>query len=135
MRKLLPLLMLAPALAACGGSRTPNELAISRQAPLVVPPDFNLRPPRPGDPRPQEIDAQSQAIDALFGPGVQLPPRTPGEQALLNAAGANRVTARIRATVADNGTQVTDKGAFLKQVLDAPAGDTDPAVASLRPGQ
>jgi len=133
MRRLIPLLLLA--LAACGGSRTPNELAISRQAPLAVPPDFNLRPPRPGDPRPQEIDAQSQAIDALFGPGVQLPPRTPGEQALLDATGAAKASARIRATVADNGTQVTDKGAFLKQVLDAPSGDTAPQEASLRPGQ
>ena len=45
--------------AACGSSGLlnrdrPDEFAVQRQAPLVVPPDFNLVPPKPGAPRPAE---------------------------------------------------------------------------------
>ena len=32
-------------------SNSPDEFAISRNAPLVVPPDFALVPPKPGAPR------------------------------------------------------------------------------------
>ena len=43
--------------AACGSGGLlnrdrPDEFAVQRQAPLVVPPDFNLEPPAPGAPRP-----------------------------------------------------------------------------------
>ena len=65
------------ALAGCGGgakggvfSRSgggPDEFAVSRQAPLVIPPDFALTPPRPGAPRPQEADSSTQALQAMFG--------------------------------------------------------------------
>ncbi|MGK2284955.1 DUF3035 domain-containing protein [Pedomonas sp. V897] len=126
------------ALSGCGSrpksfsaSAGPNELAVTRQAPLVVPPDFNLRPPRPGEPRPHEVDAQSQAIEALFGTGVQLPPKSDGEQALLDAAGAGRVTPDIRSALRDDGTVVADKGAFLKELLDAQPGDRQPEIATV----
>ena len=45
----------------------PDEFAVARQAPLVIPPDFALVPPQPGAPRPQGQNAQEQALDALFG--------------------------------------------------------------------
>lgn len=127
-------------LASCGSARkVPDELAISRAAPLAVPPDFQLRPPRPGEPRPQEVDSQGQAIEALFGPGVPAPPPSQGESALLDQAGATTANADIRSTLADDGTRVVDKGALLKQLLDAPPGDSDPAIAtttvSAVPGQ
>ena len=32
--------------------RSPDEFAVSTKAPLVIPPDFNLRPPMPGAPMP-----------------------------------------------------------------------------------
>ena len=48
--------------AACGGGGLlnrdrPDEFAVQRQAPLVVPPEFNLVPPQPGAPRPAEGSA------------------------------------------------------------------------------
>lgn len=95
----------------------PDEFEVSRQAPLVVPPDFTLRPPRPGAPRPQEVDSQSQAIDTLFGPGSAQTLRSPGEQALLERAGAEKVASDIRSTVREDGTVVADKGVFLKELL------------------
>ena len=42
----------------------PNEFVVGRSAPLVVPPDFALVPPRPGAPRPQETDSSTQALNA-----------------------------------------------------------------------
>jgi hypothetical protein len=53
-------------LAACGsgggilGRDRPDEFAVQRQAPLVVPPDFSLTPPAPGTPRPAEGTAAEQ---------------------------------------------------------------------------
>ncbi|MET0181040.1 MAG: DUF3035 domain-containing protein, partial [Novosphingobium sp.] len=59
-------------LAGCGSTGLfdrdrPDEFAVSRQAPLVIPPDFARVPPNPGAPRPQANDASAQALDALFG--------------------------------------------------------------------
>jgi hypothetical protein len=136
--KPLALALLLPlALGACstfrGGSQSPDELAVAREAPLTMPPDFTLRPPRPGAPRPQAVDAQGQAIEALFGPGAQVPPKSAGEQALLNRAGANRVSADIRSIVRDDGTEVVDKGTTMKDILDAPvAGSVEGGVVAIR---
>jgi hypothetical protein len=51
----------------------PDEFAVESRAPLTVPPDFDLRPPEPGAPRPQEKTAE-QVIEQA-GPGE------PGKQA------------------------------------------------------
>ena len=58
-------------LSGCGSSGLfnrvrPDEFAVQRQAPLVVPPDFALTPPQPGAPRPSSHSAQQDALDALF---------------------------------------------------------------------
>jgi Protein of unknown function (DUF3035) len=120
--------------SATGSSkRTPDEFAVAREAPLVVPPDFTLRPPRPGAPRPQEVDAQGQAVQALFGSGASVPAKSPAEQALLDKAGAARVTTDIRSTVKDDGTIVADKGALLKDILSTADGSTAPGVVVSQP--
>ena len=58
MRKFAPVILLAGCsvlLTACGGGggvfnrERPDEFAVQRQAPLVVPPDFTLTPPAPGE--------------------------------------------------------------------------------------
>jgi DUF3035 family protein len=49
------------------GKRVPDEFAVVQRAPLVVPPDFELRPPRPGEPRPQIGTPSDQARAALVG--------------------------------------------------------------------
>jgi hypothetical protein len=55
----------------------PDEFAVESRAPLTIPPDFNLRPPEPGAPRPQEKSTEQQAEQIMeqAGPGV------PGKQA------------------------------------------------------
>lgn len=119
-------------LGACsqGGSLfnriRPDEFAVSRQAPLVVPPDFSLMPPNPGAPRPQDLDSSKQALDALFGGPA---PRSAVETDTLGKAGASAVG--IRSVVGDPRTKTVAKGATVRDILAAPEGDGREAQASI----
>ena len=55
----------------------PDEFAVELRAPLTIPPDFSLRPPDPGAPRPQEKSAEQQAEQVIEQAG----PGAPGKQA------------------------------------------------------
>jgi hypothetical protein len=55
----------------------PDEFAVESRAPLTLPPDFELRPPSPGAPRPQEKASNQQAKQAIEQAG----PGEPGKQA------------------------------------------------------
>ena len=127
MRKFAPLILLAGAsamLAACGGGggvfdrARPDQFAVQRQAPLVVPPDFTLTPPAPGAPRPAEGTASEQALDALFGGPA---PRSRVEASVLDRAGA--AAPSIRSQVGDTGTNTVAKGRVTRDIIAAPEGD------------
>jgi hypothetical protein len=143
MHKLLLIGGAAVVLTACGGNdiadrKRPDEFAVGRQAPLVIPPDFALSPPRPGSPRPIGADSQQQALETLFGPGVQLPPRSEIEDKLLSDAKALQSDANIRNTADDvpgtPGTATVEKGPFLRDLLDSPAGTRNPDIAKVTVG-
>lgn len=113
----------ALALSACEGAKeqlglgkqAPDEFRVVARAPLTLPPDFTLRPPEPGLPRPQEGTPTDQARRALFqrdtasaapNPDAASNPgavagggRSPGELSLLQAAGADRVDPAIRSQI------------------------------------
>jgi Protein of unknown function (DUF3035) len=55
----------------------PDEFAVESRAPLTIPPEFDLRPPTPGAPRPQEKSADQQAKDVMAEAG----PGDPGNKA------------------------------------------------------
>lgn len=131
MRKFLPLVAFSVALAGCGstgllGRDRPDEFAVSRQAPLVVPPDFALTPPNPGAPRPQDNDASQQALDALFGGPA---PRSQVEKDTLGRAGT--AAPGIRSAVGDPGTNTVAKGSVTRDILAAPEGDGREAQAAI----
>src|SRR3954452_14328857 len=102
MRNVLTALVLAASVATGGCSTmkgraaTPDEFAVARNAPLIIPPDFNLAPPVAGTAGLTPSEAQQQAIDTLFGGPAQ---RTPGETSLLDAAGRNDAQLGIRSQV------------------------------------
>jgi hypothetical protein len=98
----------------------PDEFAVARQAPLVIPPDFSLTPPQPGAARPQDSAANNQTLQALFGDQTG---RTAGENATLNAAGGDSADAGVRSNAGDPGTNVVDKGATTRDIVAAPEGD------------
>lgn len=131
MRTFAIILVLGLALSGCGSTgllnrERPDEFAVSRQAPLVVPPDFSLAPPNPGAPRPQDNDASSQALDALFGGPA---PRSAIEKDALGRAGAS--AAGIRSTVGDPQTNTVAKGSVTRDILAAPEGDGREAQAAI----
>ncbi|MBS0475721.1 MAG: DUF3035 domain-containing protein [Proteobacteria bacterium] len=134
MRKSIALLSLAGAsllLSACGSSglfnrARPDEFAVQRQAPLVVPPDFALTPPAPGAPRPVDSSAAQQAQDALFGPAA---PRSSVESSVDAKAGL--AAPSIRSTVGDPATATVYKGAVTRDIIAAPQGDGREAQVSI----
>lgn len=116
----------AAALLLSGCARTnvagrdrPDEFAVVRNQPLVIPPDYGLAPPRAGDPTPQAADARTQALEALFGGPA---PRSQSEQGVLNAVGADRAAPGARSVAGDPSTNVVDKGAATQTILAAPTG-------------
>lgn len=134
---------LSVSLAACGGESlrdtlgygksAPDEFAIVTKAPLVIPPDYSLRPPQPGAPRPQEMEIQPGlgAQRALIGDEAMAAAsptsQTPGEQALLEQTGATEADPRIRQVVnaetrslVDQNKTFVDSVVFWKQPGAAP---------------
>jgi Protein of unknown function (DUF3035) len=136
MRKVVTAIVLIAAVTASGcaltkaRNRTPDEFMVARNAPLIVPPDFNLAPPVAGTAGLSAGDAQQQAIDALFGGPA---PRSEAETSLLDLAGRDMAQLGIRSTVWDPDTRVVDKGATTLQILSAPPANSD--IASAQAGQ
>ncbi len=122
-----------PLLAGCDGLRqaagltkkSPDEFAVTTKAPLVIPPDFNLRPPVPGAAPTNQLDPTDNAQQALFNSAAD--PQTvaagmrgsytPGEKMLLANAGAqnadpavrSRLAADQRAAIQNSNASFTDK--------------------------
>lgn len=113
-------LLALSAVSGCGSTGLfdrdrPDEFAVQRQAPLVVPPDFALVPPAPGT----QITGggQNDVLDALFGGPA---PRSESEAALIGAAGTG--DPGIRSSVGDPDTQVLSKGSTTRDIIAAPEG-------------
>ena len=111
-------------LSACGSGgglfnrERPDEFAVQRQAPLVIPPDFALQPPQPGAPRPMDRSTQQQTLEALFGgPSA----RSDVERNTVGRAGT--AAPSIRSTVGDPQTFTVAKGDVTQDILAAPQGD------------
>lgn len=86
----------------------PDEFRVVSKAPLVVPPEFNLRPPRPGEARPMELRADLQARTAVFG--VQMgASASQGERLLVSRAGGTNADPRIRAVIDEEAGGVSRK--------------------------
>ena len=96
------------ALGACASVRqgigltkiTPDEFLTVSTAPLTVPPEYGLRPPAPGQPRPQELAPESAARQILLGQR-QAVTRSAGEQQLVAQAGGDRADPLARYVVDD----------------------------------
>ena len=87
----------------------PDEFKIVSHSPLTMPPNADLRPPRPGEPRPQETSPADQAKEALSPAlagrvqqaAANQPPRAgdASEQSLVSKAAKGGVDPNIRSTV------------------------------------
>lgn len=104
-----------------GGKKvSPDEFKIVSHSPLTMPPNAELRPPRPGEPRPQEMTPADQAKEALSpalagrtqqrisaGPDA---PRSgsSAEQSLVARAGQGRIDPEIRGRVNQDTKTIND---------------------------
>jgi hypothetical protein len=94
--------------------RSPDEFQVVSNAPLSMPPDYNLRPPTPGAPRPMEGTVREQAERIVFaypdaggvpsrlpeiGVGEASAAQSAGEASLLQSAGVSGVDPNIRQLV------------------------------------
>ena len=109
-------LVAAAGLAGCQSTQkslgmskvTPDEFRVVTKAPLVVPPDYALRPPAPGEPRPQELQPESAARNALLGQR-DAERRSDGEKLLVAKAGAEKADPLIRYVVDDEFGDIAHK--------------------------
>ena len=104
----------------------PNEFNILTKAPLIVPPEYNLRPPQVGSSSAENNYTQRAAREALLGDIDDAAP-SQGEIALMAKAGVNRANPEIRLeidgvnSVERKSTSFTDRLLFWRngQILDA----------------
>ena len=111
-----------------GRGRGPDEFAVARNAPLVVPPDFALTPPRPGEADVGAQDPRAQALQALFG-GPQ--PRSAVENNMLQVAHSERAALGARSVAGDPQTAVVSRGTLVQTMLALPQGDGQEASVGL----
>ncbi len=133
MRNSLALAVIAAvALSGCSILRprtsTPDEFAVARNAPLVIPPDYSLTPPVAGTVTSSPQDAQTQAIEALFGGPA---PRPQSESSLLDQAGRDQAALGARSVAGDPDTAVVDMGAVTQAIIAAPESNSDVASAQV----
>ena len=124
--------------AAAGLTKVPpDEFAVSTKAPLVVPPDYNLRPPQPGAAPITQTDPNLEAQAAMFGANdpqsvaAAMPGNfTPGEKMLLANANAQQADPAIRAELmGDDKTLQGADTSFTDRVL----GPAPPPAAQTKP--
>jgi len=127
MRTTLLLSVLASvALVATGCSSTsralgleksaPNEFNILTKAPLIVPPEYNLRPPALGASSAENNYTQRSAREALLGAVDDAEPSR-GELALMAKAGANRANSEIRLEIDGENSVERKSAGFTDRVL------------------
>ena len=122
-------------LTACSGFRNdlglnkkaPDEFAVVSRAPLVLPPNYQLRPPQPGAPRPQQAQPVQKARTALFASGQRTPGQaravtsgnvaSVGEAALVGRAGGGEIDPNIRRVINEESVSIADKDRSLTERL------------------
>lgn len=118
---------------AAGVEKTPpDEFAVVTKAPLVIPPNFNLRPPKPGAPPTNQSSPTDSAEAALSGTdpatvAAGLPNTySPAEKNLLANTGGAMADKNIRAQIAaDDRSMVTASDSFTDELLFRSPPDPD----------
>jgi hypothetical protein len=117
----------------------PDEFTVLTKAPLVLPPDYNLRPPQPGIASRNEPDADESGRAALF---QQTPAEaaaalgtaySDGEKLLLAKSNALTVDPNVRHNVTSDVGQEDQGPAFAQRVLYSGAGAAPVTVAPAAP--
>ena len=137
MRKIFPFTLISVILSvlALGGcektreavgltKQPPDEFSVVTRAPLKLPPDYSLRPPKPGVKRPQEVLPIDKARGTLFRRSdtikkmVKSTKISRGEASLLINAGAESADPKIRQLIdKENSGLVETERKFLRKII------------------
>ena len=100
-----------------GASKSmPDETAVATRAPLVVPATFDLKPPQPGAPRPQDSDAAA-AAQRVLGGAPKTTPASEGEKALLMQSGAAKADPAVRQELGQEVREARKRKSYSDTVL------------------
>ena len=117
--------------------RSPDEFTVVTKAPLVIPPDFTLRPPRPGEKAVGEVSARERARQAMIasarssgtGTGTKArdillgtagdnsPGASKGELRLLAEAHASDPNPKIREILRQENQELAENRSFLEKLM------------------
>lgn len=135
---LLAILPLGMALPSCTGVKeqlgltksAPDEFTVVTKAPLIIPPDLTLRPPRPGASGPGDAQARERARRALVGAAAEEEPSpaasetaaqpdpSRAEASFLKKAGADEADPRIRTVIRRETLAVAEKDpSFIRRLM------------------
>lgn len=128
----------ALSLAACSSTNlanrnAPDEFSILTKPPLTVPPDYALRPPKPGETRAEELSTTQRTQQLLLGDPSSAPPSR-GELSLIQQTGALDVDPSIRTILAaENGGRAEKDNSLATRLLfwNFPDGEVDDSAARL----
>lgn len=100
------------------GKNPPDEFAVVQSPSLVIPPDFSLSPPVPGEPSPQDLASAPDTLRALFPDRENVVPQiSAGEAVLLRNIEAGALS-EIRSELGSPNTDVVEKGTLLDEIMD-----------------
>jgi len=111
---------MALSLSACVGRNSPDEFQVIERPSLIVPPENDLKPPRPGKSQVRPIDPGRMAYEALF-PGKRFPKRpedSDTEKFVLNNLPYSNPD--IRSNAGNLELKVVPKALLLAELLDMP---------------
>src|SRR4051794_38559345 len=102
----------------------PDEFAVVTKAPLIIPPDYNLRPPKPGAAPLNQVSPTESAQAALYSDDPKTVAGTitgnysNGEKMLMAQTGAAAATDSIRQQIAaDNANEQSADESFTDHLL------------------
>lgn len=114
--------IIAVGLGGCGQLRdalgqtkdAPDEFQVVARAPLALPPNYDLRPPQPGAPRPQEQSTTDAAAERILGRAVRSsasasgsPGAVPAAPVVVNSVGEARFRQQLGLDQAEPGIRET----------------------------
>lgn len=108
LKTIMLVLGVSAGLVACGGNNSifsynknaPNEFDVVTKAPLIIPPDYNLRPPSRDAKGPKQASVNEQAKEILIGvQPTQQQNMSAIERSLLTRANAANSSDEIRKTI------------------------------------
>jgi hypothetical protein len=125
------LLGVACALSSCDSIRDaaglnkepPDEFAVVTKAPLIIPPDYNLHPPKPGAPPLNQVAPTTAAQQALYSDdptaiaGAISGNYSQAEKLILANSGGAVADSQIRRTIAAENTKAEDTNPSLTDKL------------------